>query len=391
MNNIIFNFFFSKKFKRKYISIYGYLSLFKNFNRHILGKPNYKLEPKLSKHYNLEYARGCSVAFIIFLLTFNFYPKKKDDHYQFLTKDQILDYDKFTSDDISTIDKSINKNEKITLKFPKEKPDEFGDRQMLGFGNNIDARTLISLFEEEDYNLQDVRKGKAVDPIFLSKLPSGIKKIDNIRDRKKLFIRVVLPLIILENDKILADREFLNQLSREKSINNEEQIWLTKKFKEYKVTNKKIEKLFLKMDVIPVSIALAQAAYESGWGTSRFAMEGNSLYGARTWKKGKGIVPNERDEGQKFEVAAYKIIRASISAYKKNLNTHQSYQEFRNARAKQRAEKNKINGLKLAKFLYNYSEIGFTYAERLAKIIKQNSLTDFDNAILSKKKKPNIV
>ena len=126
-------------------------------------------------------------------------------------------------------------------------------------------------------------------------------------------------------------------------------------------------------------------------GTSRFAMEGNSLYGARTWKKGKGLVPNEREENEKFEVAAFKIIRASISSYKKNLNTHASYKEFREMRANQRKTLNRVNGLELAKYLYNYSEIGKVYVERLQKIIEQNSLTDFDDAILSKKKKPNIV
>ena len=268
---------------------------------------------------------------------------------------------------------------------------DFSDKQMLAFGNNIDARTVISLFEEENYNLKDIRDGKAVEPFFLSKLPTGIDKIDNIVDRKKLFIRVILPLIIYENNQIEEDRDYLNQILREKSISEEETLWLDKKFIEYKVNNKNIEELKIKMDIIPPSIALAQAAYESGWGTSRFAMEGNSLFGVRTWQKGKGMVPLDRDEEASFEVKTFKIIRASISAYKKNLNTHASYKEFRRARAEQRNNRNKISGLELAKFLDKYSEIGYEYADRLKKIIEQNSLTDFDDSILSKKKKPNIV
>jgi Bax protein len=120
-------------------------------------------------------------------------------------------------------------------------------------------------------------------------------------------------------------------------------------------------------------------------------MEGNSLYGARTWKKGKGIVPNDRGKEQKFEVLSFKIIRASISSYKKNLNTHQSYNEFRKARAIQRKEKNRVFGLELSQYLNKYSEIGGVYVQRLKKIIEQNSLTDFDESVLSQKKKPNIV
>ena len=261
----------------------------------------------------------------------------------------------------------------------------------MGFGNNISARTIISLFEEENYNLKDIRQGKAVDPVFLSKLPTGIANIDNIGDRKKLFIKVILPLIIYENNKIQEDRNYLNQISREKSLSEQEKVWLDKKFKEYKVKASEIEELKKRMDVIPPSLAIAQAAYETGWGTSRFAMEGNSLYGARTWKKGKGIVPNDRGEEQKFEVLSFKIIRASISSYKKNLNTHQSYNEFRKARAIQRKEKNRVFGLELSQYLNKYSEIGGVYVQRLKKIIEQNSLTDFDESVLSQKKKPNIV
>ncbi len=129
---------------------------------------------------------------------------------------------------------------------PAERPSEFTDRQMLGFGNNIDARTVISLFEEEDYNLKDIRDGKAVEPIFLSKLPSGMAQIDSIADRKKLFIKVILPLVIYENNRILEDRGRLNQNLREKNLNQEEVDWLNKKFSEYKVSNNDMAELALK-------------------------------------------------------------------------------------------------------------------------------------------------
>lgn len=373
-----------------FVNFVRYINIFEKFNNEIVVRSRKKLDNRLRQHYNLSYAKGSVITIIIFMMLFR--SGFENNNLAKFNEDKSLIVNNYSKEDVLAIDQNLfGGNEKIDNSKPKEKMPDFSDKQMLGFGNNIDARTVISLFEEENYNLKDIRDGKAVEPFFLSKLPTGIDKIDNIVDRKKLFIRVILPLIIYENNQIEEDRDYLNQILREKSISEEETLWLDKKFIEYKVNNKNIEELKIKMDIIPPSIALAQAAYESGWGTSRFAMEGNSLFGVRTWQKGKGMVPLDRDEEANFEVKTFKIIRASISAYKKNLNTHASYKEFRRARAEQRNNRNKISGLELAKFLDKYSEIGYEYADRLKKIIEQNSLTDFDDSILSKKKKPNIV
>ena len=367
-----------------------YINIFEKFNNQIVGRSKKKLDYRLRQHYSLSYAKGSVVTIFIFMLLFR--SGYENTNVTQINGDKSLIVNNYLKEDVLVIDQNLfNRNQNLSNSKINENEANFSDKQILGFGNNIDARTVISLFEEENYNLKDIRDGKAVEPIFLSKLPTGIDKIDNITDRKKLFIKVILPLIIYENNQIDEDRDFLNQILREKNITPEESQWLDKKFTEYKVSNKNIEELKVKMDIIPPSIALAQAAYESGWGTSRFAMEGNSLFGVRTWQKGKGMVPLERDEQSNFEVKSFKIIRASISAYKKNLNTHASYKEFREARAEQRNKKNKISGLELAKFLDKYSEIGYEYADRLQKIIQQNSLTDFDDSILSRKKKPNIV
>ena len=373
-----------------FVNFVRYINIFEKFNNEIVVRSRKKLDNRLRQHYNLSYAKGSVITIIIFMMLFR--SGFENNNLAKFNEDKSLIVNNYSKEDVLAIDQNLfGGNEKIDNPKPKEKMPDFSDKQMLGFGNNIDARTVISLFEEENYNLKDIRDGKAVEPFFLSKLPTGIDKIDNIVDRKKLFIRVILPLIIYENNQIEEDRDYLNQILREKSISEEETLWLDKKFIEYKVNNKNIEELKIKMDIIPPSIALAQAAYESGWGTSRFAMEGNSLFGVRTWQKGKGMVPLDRDEEASFEVKTFKIIRASISAYKKNLNTHASYKEFRRARAEQRNNRNKISGLELARFLDKYSEIGYEYADRLKKIIEQNSLTDFDDSILSKKKKPNIV
>ena len=380
-----------KKIKRAFEKFIDFIDVFKKFNNNILGKSNKVLTGPLKKHYNYSYAKGSVIAFLIFAILYK--PDFQNSTFAKIDNDKKIIENIYLKEDILAIDENLYVTNKkpVSKKRNEQKPSEYSDRQILGFGNNISARTIISLFEEENYNLKDIRQGKAVDPVFLSKLPTGIANIDNIGDRKKLFIKVILPLVIYENNKILEDRNYLNQISSEKSLSKQETVWLDKKLKEYKVKAGDIEELKKRMDVIPPSLAIAQAAYETGWGTSRFAMEGNSLYGARTWKKGKGIVPNDRGEEQKFEVLSFKIIRASISSYKKNLNTHQSYNEFRKARAIQRKEKNRVFGLELSQYLNKYSEIGDVYVQRLKKIIEQNSLTDFDESVLSQKKKPNIV
>ena len=137
----------------------------------------------------------------------------------------------------------------------------------------------------------------------------------------------------------------------------------------------------MRMDTIPVSIALAQAANESGWGTSRFALEGNALFGQWTWSK-KGISPKNKDPNKTHKVLQFQILKASVRAYKNNLNTHNAYQEFREARAKLREEGNVLYGLKLTKYLKAYAAIGEKYVRILDDIIANNSLEDFDKANL---------
>ena len=135
------------------------------------------------------------------------------------------------------------------------------------------------------------------------------------------------------------------------------------------------------MDIVPTSIAIAQAANESGWGTSRFALEGNALFGQWTWSK-KGISPKNKDKNKTHKVLQFQVLKASVKAYKNNLNTHNAYKEFREARAKIREDDEKINGLELTKYLKNYAGIGEKYVVILDSIIERNSLTDFDKADL---------
>ena len=196
----------------------------------------------------------------------------------------------------------------------------------------LSASTIQQLFEETNYNLNDVRKKKLVKPVSLSLLPEEMKAIENTKKRKELFIQIILPLIIKENNNIRLERKKLfNVLNKSRNTSSEKK-WLEQKFKQYGVINKDLLTLKIRMDEIPASMAIAQAAKETGWGTSRFALEGNALFGQWTWS-GEGIKPAGADEDTTHKVMKFKVLQASVKAYHRNLNTHSSYREFRSVRA----------------------------------------------------------
>ena len=245
---------------------------------------------------------------------------------------------------------------------------------------SLNASVVASLFEDLDYDLSKIRKGKKVKPFYISLLPKDLSLIEDSKERKELFIKIVLPLILHENNKIEKDRKELFRVLAKKSNTKEEKNWLKWKFKEYKIKNFDISELKIRMDIVPVSLAIAQAAIESGWGTSRFALEGNALYGQWTWSD-NGLKPLENVDGD-HKVMQFKILTASIKAYKKNLNTHSGYMEFREARANLRSRNEKVTGLKLTQYLNNYAATGKQYTKKLELTIKKNSLSDFENAKL---------
>ena len=245
----------------------------------------------------------------------------------------------------------------------------------------LSAATIEELFKSTGYKLEDVRKTKLVKPISLTLLPTEIKKIENTKKRKDLFIQIILPLIIKENNYIRLDRKKLFGILN-KSINTKsEKIWLNSKFKQYGVVGKDLSTLKVRMDEVPVSMAIAQAAKETGWGTSRFAQEGNALFGQWTWS-GEGIKPSEADDDTTHKVMKFNVLQASVRAYNRNLNTHSSYKNFRKTRAELRDKRKKLDSMILSEHLDKYAEIGKEYVKVLQQIIKQNNLTDFDDARL---------
>ncbi len=245
----------------------------------------------------------------------------------------------------------------------------------------LDASTILQLYEDTNYKLDDIRKNKLVKPVALDSFPREIKKIESVKKRKEFFIQIVLPLILQENNNIRLDRKRLFSIINKSNNSDLEKKWLDKKYKQYGIPSKDLSTLKIRMDEVPVSLALAQAAKETGWGTSRFAQDGNALFGQWTWS-GDGLKPKEADENKGHKVMKFNVLQASVRAYQRNLNTHKTYKEFRLARAKLRDAGKPLDSIILSQYLDEYAETGQQYVKILQKIIKQNNLKDFDNAKL---------
>ena len=277
------------------------------------------------------------------------------------------------------LDKSSEVDEGLVLKNLFE--DVFVNDDLPNDTVRLNAATIEQLFKDTDYSLEKVRETKIVKPVALSLLPEEMKMITSTQKRKNLFIQIILPLILEENNKIKLDRKKLFSILNKNKNSKLEKRWLNEKFKQYGVLNKDLSTLKVRMDYVPVSLAIAQAAKETGWGTSRFALEGNALFGQWTWS-GEGLKPKEAKAGEGHKVMKFNVLQASVRAYQRNLNTHPSYKEFRLARAELRDNERSLDSLILVNYLDKYAETGKEYTKILKQIIKQNNLTDFDNVKL---------
>ena len=266
-------------------------------------------------------------------------------------------------------------------KFPKDLNTQDDNKRLENHAVSLDTQITLNLFENLKYDLKKIRQGQPVKPIYLSQLPKDLDRLKNTKKKKDTFIKIVIPLILDENNKILENRKKLFKILGKSTNSMGEKRWLKRRFKEYGIKKGDITELKVKMDIIPTSIAIAQAAKESGWGTSRFALEGNAMFGQWTWSK-NGIEPTEKSGNQDHKILRFSMLRSSVKAYKNNLNTHRGYREFREKRAELRKNNKKISGLKLVNYLHNYAATGKEYTKILKKIIEQNRLTDFDDATL---------
>ncbi|MEA3372893.1 MAG: glucosaminidase domain-containing protein [Campylobacterota bacterium] len=254
---------------------------------------------------------------------------------------------------------------------------------------------ITSLFNDINYSMTRWQNGdREIPRLYLTDISSRwgtqSQRI-SVKVKKAIFFQMVLPLILRSNELILLDRERLLALSKKfPALETADKKWLQQMAKRYKlskkhdvpVDRKKLDKLLLRMNTIPPSLALAQAAEESGWGTSRFAMLGNSLFGQWDFS-GNAMVPQQqRKELGNYGLARFKTPLDAVKSYMLNLNTHRAYKKLRIKRAELAKRGEKITGYVLAETLDKYSERRYAYVESLRHMMTYNHLGVADDAYL---------
>lgn len=258
---------------------------------------------------------------------------------------------------------------------------DFSNIEILAPASTLD---LQSNFARIDYKLAEVREGRAEVPrLYVTGLPRDLDELPSVDDKKRAFIRSVLPLVLLANQEIEQKREHMLELFAHRdagaALTREERDWLAKLAEQYGVEDSNRDTLKHRVNVIPVSLALAQAIVESGWGTSRFAVEGNALYGQRIWgEAAQALIPKS---DRSVRVRAFEDLMESVRAYMHNLNTHPVYAGFRRQRAVAVTQDNTMNGYDLAANLEDYAEIN-NYVGKLRGLIRSNQLQELEEARL---------
>lgn len=247
---------------------------------------------------------------------------------------------------------------------------------------------LLEHFEAARYDLAAVLEGtRAVPRLYTAQLPTDLRALDETDTRKEAFIGALLPLILMANEEILAARRELERLVA-KQVSGEaltaaEHDWLLDLADYYDADPEDTGELLLKVDALPVSLTLAQAIEESGWGTSRYAREGNALFGQRTWKKDvPGMVARKDGQPLGHKARAFADLMHSVRAYMHNLNSNRAFKRFREERAILREGGETLDGKLLAGYLGRYAE-NETYAENLRRVIRHNDLEGFEGARLA--------
>lgn len=250
---------------------------------------------------------------------------------------------------------------------------------------------LQETFKLYNYQLDQIDDG--VPPLIIETMPDDLNRIAEIDTRKRLFFKILLPLILLVNEEILTEREQLlaiqEQLETTNFLTKEQSKALEILANRYRVdleaheATQAVEILLRRANIIPVELALAQAANESAWGTSRFSLVANNLFGQWTFIPGQGIVPEGRPEGEIYEVRKFSSLYESVRSYANNLNTHRAYQSFRYLREEQNPAGNP-DGLLLAEGLLSYSIRGEDYIREIQAMIRHNNLQRLGGASLRK-------
>jgi Bax protein len=253
-----------------------------------------------------------------------------------------------------------------------------------------DLESLQSFFKSHEYTWENL--GNGVPPFIITRFPEDLDHRVHPEEKKRTFLLSLLPMVLLANQAIEAERQELEALFARNDgkglLSVEERQRLQEMSEYYKLpgnplSDRRARALLLhRVDVLPPSLVLAQAATESGWGTSRFAREGNNLFGQRTYRTGNGIVPANRPDGETHEVKRFGTLFESVRSYMLNLNTHAAYRELRELRAKLRRSDRPLNGATLASGLDAYSTRSGDYIDDVRAIIRANDLSRTNQTFL---------
>ncbi len=297
-----------------------------------------------------------------------------------------------TNQSQSTVYKSPKaKFVKASIKFDMNPDNLFAHKKNKNDGvlEYLTVNALAKKFTLLNYDFGNIiNEGASVPRILIVNMPRDIRKIRTPKIRKLVFFKTILPLVLEVNKNILQDRSRVLRIRARKTktekISVVDRLWLSALCERYEVERNNFSKILRRVDIIPPSIALAQAAEESGWGTSRFVLEGNALFGQYTFDTNYALVPRSRDKGKEHTIRAFKTLLDAVSSYALNLNTHRAYRGFREKRQLLRLNGDKIAGDKLAMKLIGYSERGRKYVRTIQSIMRENRLENLDNSKIQK-------
>lgn len=267
------------------------------------------------------------------------------------------------------------------------------DKQALSWGGPETApmvkiapanhRDLSRFLAGNDYHWETLDQG--VPPFLLTTLPEDLHSVRDIAKRKRLFFLSLLPSVLLANQEILWQRQQLLIALRHQDaglpLSIPQRLLISHLVTNYRLRHNPLtdpkarQQLLRRLDVLPADLVLAQAAIESGYGTSRFAQLGNNLFGQWTYAQGTGLVPENRPAGQRHEVAMFPSLHESVRAYMNNLNSHPAYRPLRTIREQKRTDKLGLRGLDLAAGLRLYSSRRDAYVAEVRSIIRRNQLS----------------
>ena len=252
------------------------------------------------------------------------------------------------------------------------------------------ARSLETIYRDLDYSWRTVEEG--IPPFVLEQFPADLDDGLSVQEKKRTFFLGLLPMVLLANQEIAREREelriILDRFEAENHLDKSDRRRLQALTERYRLRGNPLRdhrvraRLLQRVDTLPPALVLAQAANESAWGTSRFARQGNNLFGQWTFKPGTGIVPLDRPDGATYEVRKFSSLYESMRSYMNNLNTHGAYRELRQIRADLRQRGEPVTGRSLAPGLKRYSSREEAYVNEILAMIRQNRLQRFNQATL---------